>query len=172
MSTLAHAVLLSVFAVACAAPGLPPGAQHAPDDERAILATIDRFFEAMQRRDVQAYSDCVLADGMTFTQALKDGRWEFLRRSQSSLATALGAGKGEPTETYWQPTVLIRGPLAVVWTPCRFAVDDVETHRGVDVFDMVKLEGEWKIANALWTKEPGPDLQPARAEDVRPVSLR
>lgn len=166
------AAVLTAFVSSCAAPSRPAGALHAPEDERAILATIDRFFEAMHRRDVAAYSDCVLADGMTFTQALKDGRWEFLRRSQGSLATALGSGKGEPNETYWSPTVLIRGPIAVVWTPYRFTLDGRETHRGVDIFDMVKLDGAWKIANTIWTREPGQDLAPARPDDVRPVSLR
>ena len=157
----------------CAATRAPlPGAEHAPDEERAILETIDRFFEALHRRDVAAYSALILDDGMTYTQVAGDGTWKLLRRSQASLATALGEGRGTPVETYWEPTVLIRGTIAVVWTPYRFALDGVETHRGVDVFDMVKVDGRWRIANALWTRERGEDLRPDALDEVRPASLR
>ncbi len=167
------ALVLTFSLFGCASTRAPiPGAEHAPHEERAILETIDLFFEAMHRRDVAAYSALILEDGMTYTQVEGEGPWKLLRRSQASLATALGEGRGTPVETYWQPTVLIRGPIAVVWTPYRFALDGDETHRGVDVFDLVKVDGRWRIANALWTRERGTDLRPEALEEVRPVSLR
>lgn len=167
-------LILTGLAASCAGPSRAPiaGADHAPLEEQAILETIDRFFEAMHRRDVAAYSALILEDGMTYTQAQDARGWKLLRRSQLSLATALGEGKGAPVETYWEPTVLVRGPIAVVWTPYRFTLDGVETHRGVDVFDMIKLDGRWRIANALWTRETGADLRPQAADEVRPASLR
>ena len=167
-------LLLACFVSSCAAPSRAPiaGADHAPLEEQAILATLDRFFEAMNRRDVAAYSALILEDGMTYTQAQDAGGWKLQRRSQLSLAQALGQGRGAPVETYWRPTVLVRGPIAVVWTPYRFTLDGVETHRGVDVFDMVKLDGRWRIANALWTRESGADLLAQSPDEVRPTSLR
>ncbi len=166
-------LLLAGLVASCAGPSRAPiaGADHAPLEEQAILETIDRFFEAMNRRDVAAYSALILEDGMTYTQAQDAGGWKLLRRSQLSLAKSLGEGKGTPVETYWKPTVLVRGPIAVVWTPYRFTLDGVETHRGVDVFDMVKLDGRWRIANALWTRESGADLQAQSLDEVRPTSL-
>lgn len=148
------------------------GAEVDPAAEAEILATIDRFFEAMARRDAAAYGAEVIGEGMTFTQIWKDGSWELRQRRQQELTDALAQGRGVPNETYWDPTVLIRGPIAVVWVPYRFALDGQETHRGIDVFDMVRVDGRWKIANTIWTREPGPDLFPRSPEDVRPVSLR
>jgi hypothetical protein len=153
-------------------PALVPGAQIDAHEEAAILATIDRFFEAMARRDAAAYGAEVIGEGMTFTQIWKDGAWELRQRRQQELTEALARGQGVPNETYWDATVLIRGPIAVVWAPYRFALDGQETHRGIDIFDMVKVEGRWKIANTIWTREPGQDLFPRSPEDVRPVSLR
>lgn len=148
------------------------GAQMDAGEEAEILATIDRFFEAMARRDAAAYGAEVIGEGMTFTQIWKDGSWELRQRRQQELTDSLAEGQGVPNETYWDATVLIRGPIAVVWAPYRFALDGRETHRGIDVFDMVKVAGRWKIANTIWTREPGQDLFPRSPEDVRPVSLR
>lgn len=148
------------------------GAESNPREEAEILATIDRFFEAMARRDSAAYGAEVIGEGMTFTQIWKDGGWELRQRRQQELTEGLAKGSGVPNETYWDATVLIRGPIAVVWAPYRFALDGKETHRGIDIFDMVKVDGRWKIANTIWTREPGQDLAPRSPQDVRPVALR
>jgi hypothetical protein len=56
---------------------------------------------------------------------------------------------------FWtaEPTVLIRGPIAVVWGAYEFTIDGKFSHCGIDAIDMVKLEGEWKVANIMWTVE-------------------
>ena len=42
----------------------------------------------------------------------------------------------------------------MVWTPYEFWADGKSSHCGIDVFDMMKDKGVWKIANAMWTVEP------------------
>jgi Putative lumazine-binding len=148
------------------------GAQEDPREEAEILATIDRFFVAMAKRDSAAYGAEVIGEGMTFIQIWKDGVWELRQRRQQEWTESLAKGSGVPNETYWDATVLMRGPIAVVWAPYRLAVDGEEFHRGIDVFDMVKVDGRWKIANAMWTSEPGQDLAPRSPQDVRPEALR
>lgn len=56
-------------------------------------------------------------------------------------------------ERYWNPTVLVRGPIAVVWSPYEFKIDGQTSLCGIDVFDFVKVEGAWRVANAMWTVE-------------------
>ncbi len=65
----------------------------------------------------------------------------------------------------------MRGSIAVVWTSQRVKLDGAETHRGVDAFDMLKLDGRWRVANALWARESGADLQAHSLDEVRPTSL-
>jgi hypothetical protein len=52
-----------------------------------------------------------------------------------------------------EPTILIRGPIAVIWGEYEFWIDGEFSHCGVDSADLVKLEGEWKVANFMWTVE-------------------
>lgn len=50
-------------------------------------------------------------------------------------------------------TVLIRGPIAVVWGEYEFWIDGEFSHCGVDSVDLVRINGEWKIANFMWAVE-------------------
>ena len=52
-----------------------------------------------------------------------------------------------------EPTVLIRGPIAVVWGEYDFWMDGEFSHCGVDSIDLVKVDGQWKVANIMWTVE-------------------
>ena len=74
-------------------------------------------------------------------------------------------------ERYWDPVVHVRGGIAVVWTPDQFWVDGKTSHCGIDVFDMMKEKGVWRIANAMWTVEPDacPALRPADPARIRPA---
>lgn len=47
-----------------------------------------------------------------------------------------------------------RGDLAVLWAPYEFQLNGKTTHCGVDVFNLLKSDGRWKIAGASWTVEP------------------
>jgi hypothetical protein len=73
-------------------------------------------------------------------------------------------------ERYWDPVVHVRGGIAVVWTPYEFWVGDKTSHCGIDVFDMIKEKGVWRIANAMWTVEPDacPSLRPSDPSKLRP----
>ncbi|MBK9064929.1 MAG: hypothetical protein IPL89_17350 [Acidobacteria bacterium] len=44
--------------------------------------------------------------------------------------------------------------IAVVWAPYEFWIDGKTSHCGIDVFDFVKVDGAWRVANAMWTVEP------------------
>ncbi len=73
-------------------------------------------------------------------------------------------------ERYWDPTVLVRGPIAVVWAPYMLWSDGVKSHCGVDVFEMLRIDGEWRIGNAMWTIEPDgcESLRPPDEAAMRP----
>jgi hypothetical protein len=73
-------------------------------------------------------------------------------------------------ERYWSPEVRIRGGIAVVWAPYEFRIDGETSHCGVDVFDFVKIDGEWRVSNAMWTVEPDAcdELRPDDDASLRP----
>lgn len=173
------AVLLLILApVGCASAGprvvVAAGAEVAPAEEAAILAAMDRFFVAMAARDSAAYADSITPDGMTYSQRRINGEWTLRRRSNQHDIDAFNSEARVLHETYWEPAVLIRGPMAVVWAPYEFRIDGEVSHCGVDVVDMLKVDGEWVIGNAMWTVEPGAcdELRPPRNATIRPAALK
>lgn len=82
------------------------------------------------------------------------------------------ARKDEHTrrERYWSPTVLVRGSIAIEWAPYEFWIDGQTSNCGVDTFDLVKVEGAWRVANAMWTVEPAAcdELRPRDETEIRP----
>ena len=168
---IALALSLSLLGCASTAKRVPAGADIAPNEEAAILDAVDRFLEAMGSRDTVAYADLLTSDGMTYTQRKLDGQWRLLRRTNQHHIDTLDDKTDLLAETYWEPTVLIRGPIAVVWAPYRFRVNGIVSHCGVDVFEMLKIEGRWVMGNAMWTFEPDAceELQPRTGAKVRPA---
>lgn len=159
-------------AAACATGAAKQGEAPAAPDREAILEAVDAFFVAMAAND---------ADAMTATLA------------PGAIMVALGAGGDEPPprrssvaefinrqmanepprvahEAYWNPTVLQRKDLAVVWTPYRIDIDGVRRHCGVDVFNLSRENGAWMIDAISFTMEPEacPELEPEGVA-ARPV---
>jgi hypothetical protein len=98
-----------------------------------------------------------------------DGRTQITRRPFNPTAPAAGAPP-KSRERYWDPTVLVRGSIAVVWAPYEFWRDGKTTHCGVDVFDLVKQDDVWRVANIMFTVEPDacPGLRPKDSSQIRP----
>lgn len=67
--------------------------------------------------------------------------------------------------------MLVRGQIAVVWAPYEFWIDGKTSHCGVDVFDLVEVDGAWRVANMMWTVEPNAcdALRPADPGAIRPA---
>ncbi|UWX56421.1 hypothetical protein NYZ99_09635 [Maribacter litopenaei] len=49
-------------------------------------------------------------------------------------------------------SIQIDGAMANAWTPYEFRINDNFSHCGVNSFQMVKLEGEWKIIYLIDTR--------------------
>jgi hypothetical protein len=166
-------LLCSLLMVGCAStrPRLPAGADFSPAEEAAVLDAVDRVLVAMGARDAAAYADSLTSDGMTYSQRWMDGQWRLRRRTNQHHIDTLNDEASVLTETYWEPTVLIRGPIAVVWASYEFRIDGEVSHCGVDCFEMLKIDGRWIMGNAMWTVEPEAchELRPRRGATIRPA---
>ena len=49
-------------------------------------------------------------------------------------------------------TVKVDGDLAIAWTPYKFYLGDQFSHCGVNSFQLVKLEGVWRIQYLIDTR--------------------
>jgi ketosteroid isomerase-like protein len=141
-------LLAAALALGC---GLPAAA--ADTDETAIVAQIERFFDAMRAQD-PATIKAILLDDTTFSAQRADADGAKLARIPGKDFAERVAGQKGLDERMWDPVVMRRGPIAMVWAPYEFRLDGKTTHCGIDVFDMVKVEGTWRIAHLMWTQEP------------------
>jgi hypothetical protein len=148
---------------------LQVGIVNADDTEReAILAVMDKAFAAVHSQDPDDWRAIQLAEGTTLSfrahPSGTPGKLD-MRISRNEEASLNLTHDGHEYTERWtaDPTVLIRGPIAVVWGAYEFRIDEQFSHCGVDSADLVKIDGEWKIANFMWTVEKkGCAIAPAR----------
>jgi hypothetical protein len=141
--------------------------QPAPgSEEAAVLAVVDRFMTAISTNDSEGLAKLRL-EGSVNLIARPGTAGSMLVSRRPFVPGQLKPGY---RERYWDPVVHVRGSIAVVWTPYEFWQDGKTTHCGVDVFDMVKQDGAWRIANMMWTVEPDacPELRPTDPAKIRP----
>lgn len=167
------AVLYSPGTASAASQATPPDLEQA-----AILAVVDRFFTALATNDFATLTALRLPGGFNIVEGPGDpgataaagpkpGGTRVTRRAHDASPMKPGAYR----ERYWDPIVHVRGRIAVVWTAYEFWIDGKTTHCGIDVFDMVKEQGAWRIASMMWTVEPDacPELRPKDPSRMRPT---
>lgn len=160
--------LAAVLWVTAAASSSQSTAPH--PEEAAILVVIDRFMHAIGTNDSAALAELRIEGGSTIVSrpnAADPASPLVTRRVFTPSTTSRPAAN---KERYWDPVVHVRGGIAVVWTPYEYWSGDKSSHCGIDVFDMMKDKGVWKIANAMWTVEPEAcaAMRPSDASKLRP----
>ncbi|WP_397422227.1 hypothetical protein [Phenylobacterium sp.] len=158
---LKYLIVLSALALAGSAQA------SSPDDDAPILATVQRFFDALGARDTATMRQIVLPGSIyTAVSTQPDGTTRIGRMAaDETFNKAIGPGY---LERMWSPVVSRRGAMATVTAPYEFQVDGKTTHCGVDVFGLIKAEAEWKIASFMWTQEPDACAE-LKATEMRPT---
>ena len=126
-----------------------PLAVHAgtPDDQ-AVLAPIQAMFSGMSARDAAAIRKPTLPGGVMVL--MRDGKP--VQITFEDFATRVAKpGKETIEERIHDPLIRIDNDLAVVWAPFDFYVDGKINHCGTDLFNMVRQDGEWRIASVADT---------------------
>jgi hypothetical protein len=128
------------------------------DDREAILAVMDKAFAAVRSNIPDDWRAIQLAEGTSLSFRPKpDGlleEFEMRISNNEKFIADLKPDGHEYTERWTgEPTILVRGPIAVIWGEYEFWIDGEFSHCGVDSVDLVKVEGKWKIANFMWTVE-------------------
>jgi hypothetical protein len=166
MSTLGR---LLVVAAASMLIGPTASAQPAAPatETAAVLDVVDRFMRAISSNDVAALAALRLDGALNIVESPDgSGGTRVTRRPFNASSYQ----SGTYLERYWDPIVHIRGSLAVVWTPYEFLRDGKTSHCGIDSFEMVKQQGQWRIGNIMWTVEPDgcERLRPTDPATMRP----
>ena len=136
----------------------PTNAQAESGDRQAILALMNKAFAAVRSGIADDWRAIQLAEGTTLSfRPNAEGRPEELEMRISNNEDFIADLKPDGHEYLerWteEPTILIRGPIAVIWGEYEFWIDGEFSHCGIDSADLVKIDGKWKVANFMWTVE-------------------
>jgi hypothetical protein len=123
-------------------------------DHDAIKKTVNTLFDAMRKNDTVLLRS-TFADGMMLQTIMskKDGNTQLGTEHPEDFIKALAKPhKDAYDERITFADIKIDGPLASVWTPYKFYIGDKFSHCGVNVFQLMKGTGGWKIIYIVDTR--------------------
>jgi hypothetical protein len=133
-----------------AEPAAGTGAKSAADDEKEVLAVVQRLFDAMRTRDTVAMRQ-VFDPGAELVgmRQGKDGTAPHVQRITAAEFAAFVAGDKRPEwiERAWSPQVRVSGTLATVWADYDFHFGQTFSHCGVDAVQLLKTAEGWRIVS-------------------------
>ncbi len=122
--------------------------------EDQIRATIDRMFNAMYKGDTAALRQCFIpaAQLVTYTYDAKGNPRAKAEKLQDFMRGVATMGESEIEEKLigWQ--CLTDDGIASVWTPYEFYFEGKFNHCGVNSFQLIKIQGDWKITQITDTR--------------------
>jgi hypothetical protein len=128
------------------------GAMKAQEAELKVV--IHDFFQAMYHKDTAALRKFFVPATSLFTYSF-DAKGNPRAKGETvsdfiNGVSFLGDSPIEERLTGWQ--CLLDGGIAAIWTPYEFYVEGKFTHCGVDSWQMMKVQGEWKITQLTDTR--------------------
>jgi hypothetical protein len=126
----------------------------AQNDEEAVKQTVNRLFAGMKASDT-AMVRSAFSSGAILQTVIKNREGKVLVRTEAVDSFVYFLSKPH-TEVYDERIVFdvvkIDGDLATVWTPYQFYLGQKFQHCGVNSFQLVRLNGEWKIQYLIDTR--------------------
>ena len=126
--------------------------------EDSVKAAVNLLFDGMKNSDAaaikNAFADSAILQSIAIT---KEGKTVIKDEAVKDFAIAVSKmGKGDADERIVFETIRIDGPLALVWAPYRFYYKGQFSHCGVDSFQLVRINGVWKIQYLVDTRRKQP----------------
>ena len=122
--------------------------------EDSVKAAVNKLFDGMKNSDAvlltSAFADSAILQTITRN---KEGKLIIQNESVNAFADFISKQpKAAADERITFDVIKIDGPLAIVWTPYKFYFNGVFSHCGVNSFQLVKINGEWKIQYLIDTR--------------------
>ncbi|MEJ0101063.1 MAG: nuclear transport factor 2 family protein [Bacteroidota bacterium] len=127
---------------------------NAQTAEDSVKAVVNKMFDAMRNADAGSLKS-VFSENIVFHSiaSAKDGSVVVKIEDPKDFIDFISKEKkGAADEQISFETIKIDGPLALVWAPYKFYYNGKFSHCGVDSFQLVKINGEWKIQYIIDTR--------------------
>ena len=142
-------ILILLTAIQCVS--IVTNAQTAEDSVKAV---VNQLFTAMKNTDVSMLKDAFADSAVLQTIRRKqDGTFFVQNERVIDFISQIGMAKKDSLdERITFETLKIDGPLAIVWTPYKFYYAGKFSHCGVNSFQIVRINGRWKIQLLIDTR--------------------
>jgi len=121
--------------------------------EDSVKTVINKMFAAMKNADSKSLTECFTDAAILQTVVDKDGnvsvRTDAVKAFADEVATMQ---KNDADERITYDVVKTDGALAIAWTPYNFYYKGQFSHCGVDSYQLVRINGEWKIQYLIDTR--------------------
>ncbi|MEP6746586.1 MAG: nuclear transport factor 2 family protein [Bacteroidota bacterium] len=126
--------------------------------EDSVKAAVNLLFDGMKMSDAikiqSAFADSAILQTI-FTTG--EGKLVIKNEFVKDFAVSISKiAKGDADERIQFEIIKIDGPLASVWTPYTFYYKGQFLHCGVDSYQLVRLNGQWKIQYLIDTRRKEP----------------
>ena len=131
--------------------GMSAKAQTAEDSVKTV---INRMFTGMKNADAGLLKSC-FADSMMLQTISRNKEGQLIVRNENPAGFIDFVSKesvGNADERITFDVVKVDGPLAIAWTPYSFYYKVTFSHCGVNSFQLVRFNGEWKIQYLIDTR--------------------
>ena len=127
---------------------------YAQSTEDSVKAAVNKLFEGMKNSDASLVSDSFSDSAILQTIGRNKEGQVIIRNEQIKNFAEFVAKqkKGAADERISFETIKIDGPLAIAWTPYKFYYEGKFSHCGVNSFQLVRINGKWKIQYLIDTR--------------------
>jgi hypothetical protein len=123
-------------------------------DKKAVIGIVNRFFEALEKKDTALYSSLVMHNAQIWVSRKRNDSILTPMRSFAEDIQKLPLNKETLFEKALSYDVSLHRNIAAVWAPYTFHLNTRLSHCGIDVFTLLKTAQGWKIVSAVYTVEP------------------
>lgn len=122
--------------------------------EDSVKTVINKMFTGMKNADVGLLKSS-FADSMILQTIARDKEGKLVVRNESATGFIDFISKESPgnaDERISFDVVKVDGPLAMAWIPYNFYYKGQFSHCGINSFQLVRFNGEWKIQYIIDTR--------------------
>lgn len=156
-------VLITIMLAAAAAFGQT-------DDKKAALGVVNQLFTEMAAANpagILALHTPTSDLAAVFKQ--RDGKSRYSSINGEAFSKMFADKTKVMREEMYDPKIEVHGDWAMVWGRYVFFNGDKLSHCGINQFNLIRIDGAWKIANGASTIDPGDCTEKEKAMKPDPA---
>lgn len=130
------------------------GIAQQQNEKQQVEQVISSLFKGMKEKNPQMIEASFHKEAIMHTVAQSADGTNLGSNSVSDFVNRIAVTPAETVldERIQSYTIQVDGDMASAWTPYRFYVNDVFSHCGVNSFQFIRIDGQWKITYVIDTR--------------------